>query len=367
MSAQPTQSSFQYPPSGRSSYPSFLSFQESILLQLTWAWHGFVDAFRWDVVASTVASDAEIRANFAKSMILNGVALTSIYTFDWLLLPLISDRGDRDQQNWLHRNVGWFYQVLWLFPVIGLSFYLNSSWCTLIAKRTYALQYGNRGSAPQQPATYTGMLKSIATSAYRAVMVLTSVIVSFALGNVPYLGPVIGFLFFCWVDAYYCFEFVWIARGMSLARRIRHLEERWAYYLMFGLPSAALCTWGSTLANAALFALVFPMFIIMAMHARPLPIDPYSPIASSQSDVVRHPSPFVPIRLPIFALVLFLNDWIVKILTVGGGNSRSSRGRAFSDAAENAEEGSVLFDARRKSSETKPTRARINLGRRKLD
>lgn len=72
-------------------------------------------------------------------------------------------------------------------------------------------------------------------------------------------------------------RFIWIARGLSLSRRVRHLEERWAYYFAFGtyslmflapardnmiilvgLPSAALCIWGSTLANAALFALLFP-------------------------------------------------------------------------------------------------------------
>jgi etoposide-induced 2.4 mRNA len=67
-----------------------------------------------------------------------------------------------------------------------------------------------------------------------------------------------------------------MARGMSLSRRIRHLEERWAYYLAFGstsflfrlllltfyfylgLPSTAICTWGTGLANAAIFALIFP-------------------------------------------------------------------------------------------------------------
>ncbi len=53
---------------------------------------------------------------------LNTVSLVSIYFFDWLLLPLA-----QGQQKWLHRNVGWFYQVLWLLPVVGISFYLNVS------------------------------------------------------------------------------------------------------------------------------------------------------------------------------------------------------------------------------------------------
>ena len=29
-------------------------------------------------------------------------------------------------------------------------------------------------------------------------------------------------------------------------------------YALLGLPSTALCMWGSTLANAAIFALIFP-------------------------------------------------------------------------------------------------------------
>lgn len=53
-------------------------------------------------------------------------------------------------------------------------------------------------------------------------------------------------------------RFVWIARGLSLSGRVRYLEERWPYFFAFGLPSAAICTWGSGLANAALFALLFP-------------------------------------------------------------------------------------------------------------
>lgn len=57
-----------------------------------------------------------------KSFMLNSVSLVSIYFFDWLLLPLA-----QSQQKWFHRNLGWFYQVLWLLPVVGISFYLNVS------------------------------------------------------------------------------------------------------------------------------------------------------------------------------------------------------------------------------------------------
>ncbi|THH10190.1 hypothetical protein EW145_g1482 [Phellinidium pouzarii] len=221
------------------------------------------------------------------------------------------------------------------------------------------LRHGSRKA--MTPSTYSGILTSLATSAYRAVMICTSVVIAFALAYVPVIGNAAAFVFFCWVDAYYCFEFIWIARGLSLAQRIRHLEERWAYYLAFGLPSSAICMWGSSLANGSLFALVLPSYIIMAMHARPVPSNPYNPpsYASPNLKTIRYPSPFVPIRLPIFAPVLWINDRIVRLLSVGSGRNRQyvqssrvagpasgeGRKRAMSDATvESVEEGSGYVD-----------------------
>ncbi|KAG7092401.1 hypothetical protein E1B28_008758 [Marasmius oreades] len=376
-----------YGQSARSLYPTFLSLHESVLLQLTWAWCGIKDALRWDIVFS-VAGDPEIRVNIYKSLLFNSLSLTSIYVFDCFLQPLVHGRQK------LHRNVGWVYQALWLFPVVGLSFYLNSSWCSIIAKRTFILQHGNRATA-EQPTTYAGMIKAIATSAYRVIMVFTSLAVSFAFKSIPYVGSLLSFLFLCWVDSYYCFEFVWIARGLSLSSRVRHLEERWAYYLAFGthstfrspkgksaeasasigLPTAGLCAFGSGLANGAIFALVFPLFVIMAMHARPVPIDPYSPLPRGQEpqDAIKHPSPFIPIRLPIFALVLFINDWIVKIFSVGGrSRSRTSSKGEVGEASESIEEGGInKIDSSEHYRSVTPTPRigtdRLRIGRRKID
>lgn len=36
--------------SARDSYPVFLSFHDTLKLQIGWAWRGLVDAFRWDIV-----------------------------------------------------------------------------------------------------------------------------------------------------------------------------------------------------------------------------------------------------------------------------------------------------------------------------
>lgn len=117
------------------------------------------------------------------------------------------------------------------------------------------------------------------------------------------------------------------------------------------------------------------------MHARPVPTDPYSPLSSISSpnsgdnDTIRHPSPFIPIRLPVFALVVWLNDAIVKLLSVGGKPKRNLRNRAFSDAPESAEEGAGRTAPKNigpaltaaPSKAMRPARARINIGRKKAD
>ncbi|CCM06027.1 uncharacterized protein FIBRA_08272 [Fibroporia radiculosa] len=360
---RPVQAAYSRPYDSRASYPAFLSLFDTVRLQLSCAVRGFADAFRWDVVARLLANDAAIRGALLKSLLLNVLALASVAFFDILLAPLGVDV--QNERSWMHRNVGWAYQVLWLLPVVGISLYLNTTYCSFIAKRTFALSHGPRaGAAP--PATYSGLLNALATSAYGGIMVISSIAVSFSLRCIPRIGGPASFVFLCWVDAYYCFEHVWIARGLSLARRVRHLEERWAYYFAFGLPTAALCTWGSSLANAALFALVFPAYIIMAMHARPVPLDPYNPLPApaqtrftaagveAETDI-RHPHPLVPIRLPIYAPVLWLNDGVVRVLSMFGGKdmgrsanvggsslgsaNAGSRRRALSDTAESIEQG----------------------------
>jgi etoposide-induced 2.4 mRNA len=80
------------------------------------------------------------------------------------------------------------------------------------------------------------------------------------------------------------------------------------------------------------------------MHARPVPHDPYNPIPPAEDTIVRHPSPFIPIRLPIFVIVIWLNEWLVWILSVGGPREIASptHRRRISEAVESVEEGEVV-------------------------
>ena len=202
-------------------------------------------------------SDPEVRANALKSFLLNGISLLSIYVFDLLLHPLSLSRGEEKSKeggahlqarDGLHRSIGWLYRILWLLPVVGVSLYLNvrniyslslcipspvlspprgakrairyrgvayiffcsffvqASWCSLIAKRTFTLRHGLAFpyvgmTSTTSPNAYIAFLNSLATSAYRAVMIATCVFVSFALGYIPVVGGAVETIFFCWVNA----------------------------------------------------------------------------------------------------------------------------------------------------------------------
>ncbi|GJJ12244.1 hypothetical protein Clacol_006485 [Clathrus columnatus] len=181
----------------------------------------------------------------------------SIYVFDYLLLPLV--KGGTS-----HFYINWFYRILWLFPLAAGSLYLNGNWAELVARRCFTLQHGMR--AVYTPPTYRG--------------------------------------------------FAWIAEGLTMAQRVNIVEERWAYFFAFGLLTAVPCSLLPGLGGTVLFALLLPSFIIKATHAVPVPKHPYSPLIntsqpqSTQTESI-YPSPFIPIRLPIFTPVLTIDNFIV--------------------------------------------------------
>lgn len=327
----------------RQVYPEFLSFSKTALLQLNWAWEGLKDSFRWNHVVNIVISDGEIRAHMLKSLILNSLGLFSIFVFDLIILPLLHRKASPSSivSTW------GVYQLFWVLPVVGGSLYFNGIWCSTIADKLYTLQHGRQSTIPT---TYTGFITSIASSAYRVILIVTSLAVSWSLSYIPFVGSTLSFIFVCWVDSYYCFEFVWRAKGLSLAARVRYLEERWAYFLAFGLPTTALCYLGNSLVNVAIFALIFPSYIILAMYAHPTPTQPYSPAPpvlsrTTGETIYPLPSPLVPVRLPVFQLVIWINDWVIRGIDVMTGGRRrpstASRKQWYGDD-EHAESGLPL-------------------------
>jgi etoposide-induced 2.4 mRNA len=105
-------------------------------------------------------------------------------------------------------------------------------------------------------------------------------------------------------------------------------------------------------------------YVIMAMHAQPVPQDPFNPqLSLEKTETVRYPSPLVPIRLPIFSAVIWLNDLIVRILSVGGTVGEPRHKRVPSNSSEKAEEGAGVDLHRAPPGTRKPHQHVLDLGR----
>ena len=66
---------------------------------------------------------------------------------------------------------------------------------------------------------------------------------------------------------------------------------------------------------------------MMAMYARAVPAHPYNPvppITKANGDTSYPiPSPFIPIRLPVFKVVIMLNELVIKLIDFGVRGKRS--------------------------------------------
>jgi etoposide-induced 2.4 mRNA len=84
------------------------------------------------------------------------------------------------------------------------------------------------------------------------------------------------------------------------------------------------------------------------MHANPLPQQPYSPSPPVRSPVTGEEiyplsSPFIPVRLPVFKLVIWINSWVIHGINymTGGRRSHGSRSAAADSKQWDGEEDHV--------------------------
>jgi etoposide-induced 2.4 mRNA len=81
-----------------------------------------------------------------------------------------------------------------------------------------------------------------------------------------------------------------------------------------------------------------------------------------------HPSPYIPIRLRIFASVIFINDCIVSVLSLCTGQRSGTRPRAFSlDKAGEKMEGGERDEVELRPIRRSPALRQTGIARRKLD
>lgn len=304
-------SSLAWSAKGPAAYTSSLSVLESAKLHLQWAKAGWLDANRWIEAGKVATRSAEIRFGIIKGLILSATITTIIFFFELAFFPkhLFPTKSSQSYDD-LDEHVGSIGSVFWLYPLIAGSYFLAASWTVDVAHAAYKLKHA-RGISMMPSTIPAGTSRRLILESYRIILILNYVIISVALQHIPWIGRTLSFIFMSFIDAYYCFEQGWIARGWSVERRMRYAESRWAYFVAFGLPSTAISFFHpSGLLNLMLFMLVFPICTVLAMLGNPQPrqapnstttITPTSAgMSSSGIPGNSSLSPVLPPRLPIF-------------------------------------------------------------------
>lgn len=293
-----------------------LSLLQSLQRHLTWARAGWWDANRWLEALRLISSSSEIRNGVLKGLLLSGTISALVFFFELAFFPkvLFGQSPVKAAQDLSSSGsiVGSLGNVFWMYPLIGGSYLLASSWTSDIAQAAYKLRHGHvRRLTLANPSLPPGTSRRLMQESYRIILIANYTVIYILLGRIPYLGRILSFLFMCLVDGYYCFEQAWISRGWSLDRRMRYCEERWSYFIAFGLPSTSVSFFHpSGLLNLMLFMLVFPFCTVLAMLADPQPrISASGALAASSngfgaaggSDYANGPlHRLIPSRLPVF-------------------------------------------------------------------
>lgn len=308
-------SSLAWSAKGPAAYTSTMGILQSAKCHLAWAKAGWSDANRWVEAGKVATRSAEIRFGIIKGLVLSVSIAALIFFFELAFFPthLFPKPSKGDYDDDLDGHVGHVGNVFWLYPLIAGSYFLASSWTVDVAQAAYRLKHG-RGFSISSPAIPAGTSRRIILESYRIFLVVNYVIISVVLQQIPWIGRWLSFLFMSFIDAYYCFEQGWIARGWSVERRMRYAESRWAYFMAFGLPSTAISFFHpSGLLNLMLFMLVFPICTVLAMLSNPQPrqaptgSSTLTPSNSGLSPGLANNSAlsaFLPPRLPIFWLTV---------------------------------------------------------------
>eukprot|EP01132_Coremiostelium_polycephalum_P001529 gene1529-1924_t len=169
----------------------------------------------------------------------------------------------------------------------------NSKWYTEIASESFR-KSGYKNTGP--PTSVNRLLSSIVDEIYRNLMFGVFLVISVIIAFIPYTS-FINFVLVTWLYSFWCFDYKWILRGKwTLMQRLTYFESHWAYMFGYGALFTMASFFFPLLIGNAIFALLYPLFIILAVGAKPMKMKQNKGI--------------LPVQIPIF----FVSEKIVNIL-----------------------------------------------------
>lgn len=256
---------------------------------------GIIDAVQIHKCFGPLVLSKTIRRKTHLCIILNGVIfLGSMITYTVVVEPVVRWFGTLlpDHIAWIiHTSVTVFYKVVLIYPIYCISFVLSALYYQDIADAAFEL------SKKKQQTSGTPLNRLI-DEAFRMLLNLIFIIEMNLLFYIPYVGPVIYFIHSCWLASIYCFEYRWMYQRWGSAARLDYFERHWLYFVGFGFPLSLVTYLCPRFVDYGVFALLFPIFILMSATAEPHEL---------------RKAPHCLRRLPVFVVVQWVSYFLLRL------------------------------------------------------
>mmetsp|Transcript_25804 Transcript_25804/g.89855 ORF Transcript_25804/g.89855 Transcript_25804/m.89855 type:complete len:327 (-) Transcript_25804:32-1012(-) len=226
-----------------------------------------------------------VRIRCLQCAVLNGVIfLGSIFFTNVALFPLLGYiaatlgvDGDGDSAGVEVRKavdgiVSVMFSAFWFTPLYIISFALSSHWYQGIAVSAFQ-HWSSEGRFTPERQPHAAPSKAIkdmvAEEAFRLVVVVLMLLFTSVVYFVPWIGPLVSFCLCCFIYPFQIWAYKWAMQGVDWSAQVAMLERHWPYFFGFGLPCTLLTFFYSTFVAAGMYALVFPLYIVLAIASTP--------------------------------------------------------------------------------------------------
>jgi hypothetical protein len=247
------------------------------------------------------------RQIWIKNIGLNGILfLGGMYFVEYVVIPNFQTFSDMPKLS------TFIYYSMWLIPLWLVAIITNGSLVGEIATHSFKLlkrkSYNNRRpvTAGTSGSIFTAVARKTGDVVYDSFVVYTlcglvgavdlvvavlpwlcqrmadccSLAGSKPLENLfrttlaewlPIIGMLVSFVHYCWLYSFWAFNPRWKLEGLTVVQRLKKIECDWAFYFGFGVPLGLLTTWNSFFVNIAIYALGFPLLVMLATTATTSP------------------------------------------------------------------------------------------------
>ena len=318
---------------------------------------GVLDSMKFPHTAIFFVTSKVVRVRFMQCLVLNGgLFLSSVVLADYVLTPAFHWLLDVDPAtplsiSWLPATLSSLllsvFYIVWVYPLYAISFLLNAIWYQDIADMAF-LTRGHKQHTP--PLSFQRWIAAMSEELYRLLLVSLFLVQLSLVSLLPVVGQPLSVLHLCWLYSLYSFEYKWSLQGWRLETRLDFFERRWSYFAGFGCPAALLGVLFPRLIASGVFAMAFPMFIILAVIAKPLPLPQTYSTSSGHnslrgSDMLSASSAAASFRLPIFQFAKRANLALLKQIQQTAPTASSHR------AAHTANSGAATTASTRPSAQ----------------